>query len=84
MTRADIVAFARRDWAAVDAAKAEDWARRKESIGAERLLAAADRLRRSVAKRRPDWPSAAEREADLAAHIELSRRLGTVRHRSAC
>lgn len=82
MRRTDLVDFARRDWAAVEAAKSEDWARRKESIGADRLLAAADGLRRSVARLRPDWPSAAEREADLAAHVELSRRLGTVRHRS--
>jgi hypothetical protein len=80
MTRAEVLAFARRDWAAVEAAKAEDWALRKALMGCAELLAAADGLRRSVARWRADWPTAAERESDLAAHVELSRRLRSVGH----
>jgi hypothetical protein len=83
VTREEILAFARRDWAAVEAAKADDWARRKASLGAGRLLATADALRRSVVLLRPDWPSAAEREADLAAHAALSGQLRRVRPGSA-
>jgi hypothetical protein len=79
MTRAEILDFVRRDWAAVEAAKAEDWAKRKASMAAGELLAAAESLRRSVARWRADWPSEADREADLAAHVELSRRLRSVR-----
>lgn len=83
MTRAEILAFARRDWGAVEAAKAEDWARRKVSMSAGRLLLVADGLRRAVASLRPDWPSEAERESDLAAHATLSGQLRRVRLRSA-
>lgn len=83
MTRAEILAFARRDWAAVEAAKGDDWARRKASMGAGRMLLVADGLRRAVASLRPDWPSAAEREADLAAHASLSGQLRRVRPGSA-
>lgn len=82
MTRAEIVAFARRDWAAVEAAKADDWAERKASMSAGRLLALADGLRSGVAALRPDWPSEAERAADLATHVELSERLRGVRSES--
>ena len=81
MTRAEILDFVRRDWAAVEAAKAEDWAKRKCSMSAGELLAVAEGLRRSVVRRRADWPSEADRDADLAAHVELSRRLRSVRRR---
>jgi hypothetical protein len=81
MTRAEILDFVRRDWASVESAKAEDWAERKRSMSAGQLLAAADGLRRSVARWRTDWPSGLDREADLAAHVELSRRLRSVRLR---
>ena len=80
MTREDILAYARRDWAAVEAAKAADWAERKATMSAGDLLALSDLLRRNVLALRPDWPSAAEREADLAAHVELSKRLRRVRY----
>jgi len=83
MTRAEIVAFARRDWAAVEAAKVDDWAERKASMSAGRLLALADALRRGVAALRPDWPSEAERAADFATHVELSKRLHGVRLESS-
>lgn len=83
MTRAEILAFARRDWAAVEAAKGEDWARRKATMSAGRLLGTADALRRAVACLRPDWPSRVEREADLAAHAALSAQLRRVGSSSA-
>lgn len=78
MTREEILAYVNRDWAAVEAAKLADWAARKREMSAEQALELAGALAQDVRSRRPDWPSVAERDADLAAHVELSRTLGLV------
>ncbi len=75
MDARDVLPFLERDWARVAAAKAEHWARRKERLGPIEGLRASDALRRQVLAGRPGWPSAADRAADFAAHVELSRRM---------
>ncbi|HLF55819.1 MAG TPA: hypothetical protein VI942_03135 [Thermoanaerobaculia bacterium] len=72
----------RRDWAAVEAAKLADWAERKRRLTADEALAIASGLRQRVRNLRPDWPTEREREEDLAAHVELSRRLRLAHRRS--
>ena len=71
MRAADIRRFAGRDWKRLSAAKSGWWASRT----AEERLKAADSLRLHMQSVRPDWPSPAERQADLDAHVYLSRLL---------
>jgi len=83
MTREDIRAFARRDWATVAEAKARFWAERKWAMTASDALATAEMLRQHARRLRPDWPSPDERAADLAHHVRLSEALRAVHtHRS--
>jgi len=42
----------------------------------------ADSIREYVRALKPDWPNAAEREADLAAHIRLSEKLRAAQARN--
>jgi hypothetical protein len=78
----DLIAFARRDWAAVEEWKRAHWA--AEMLTPEEALCIGDDLRRHVAELRPDWPSADERRTDLATHIRVAeslRRVDTSRRR---
>lgn len=71
MSVEDLVGSARRDWAAVSAAKERDWLRRKQRLTPNDLLQPADDLRRHVQSIRPDWPSDADRRADLDVHSRV-------------
>jgi hypothetical protein len=71
MDRDAIRKFAYRDWAAVAAAKRERSARAYAERGDAWSAALADDLYAHVKERRPEWPSAADRDADLAAHVAL-------------
>jgi hypothetical protein len=82
MTRDEILAYARRDWAAVEAAKFLGWAEERSLRSAGEALGMAGALREAVRRLRPDWPSREERDRDLAEHVELSRRLRRVHPRS--
>ena len=82
MRKEDLIAFARRDWAAVEERKRAHWA--SEQLTPEEWLRIGDDLRRHVAALRPDWPSADERQTDLATHIRVAeslRRVDTARRR---
>jgi hypothetical protein len=79
MDREAVRNFALRDWGAVEAAKQDYWAERLRREGTEAVLAAAENLRRFVRVVRPDWPSPADRRADLRHHIRLKRRLDAAR-----
>jgi hypothetical protein len=72
----DLVAYARRDWAAAEERKRAHWA--AEKLTPEESLRVGDDLRRHVAALRPDWPSAAERQSDLATHIRVAESLRRV------
>ena len=82
MNDADIRAFVRRDWAAIARAKARFWAERKHAMSAGDALSMGDALRRHAQLLRPDWPDAAERDADLATHARVSGALRAVTLRS--
>ena len=77
MTRG-IREFVARDWAAARAAKDRYWAERIARPGATEGLRIADELRRQVLLQDPEWPAAADRRQDLAAHVALAERLRRV------
>jgi hypothetical protein len=76
--RDDILAFARRDWAMVAESKTRYWLERKRTLSAAELLAVGDQLRRHALTVRPDWPTGAERAADLATHERVTEALRAV------
>lgn len=70
-----ILEFAQRDWALVAEAKAAFWRRRKREGSPADILAIGDQLRRHMMSVRPDWPSSAERAADIDVHRRVSEAL---------
>ena len=82
MDRDDILAFARRDWATIAESKTRYWLERKRTLSAAELLAVGDELRRHALAVRPDWPTGAERAADLATHERVTEALRAVPARS--
>lgn len=66
-----IRAFARRDRAAVAAAKRAWWAAQDPDVA----VRAAGALWEHVRRLRPEWPTDRDRAEDLAHHVELKRRL---------
>ncbi|HEX9798582.1 MAG TPA: hypothetical protein VGC00_00280 [Thermoanaerobaculia bacterium] len=78
MNRAEIESYLRRDWRSVAAAKSAHWAERKSRGSFGELFAVVSRLRQAIVARRPEWPTASDRAADLEAHRALSERLRRV------
>ncbi len=72
--------FARRDWAALRTAKQDYWIERLRAKGPGALLEVVESLRQSLRAVRPDWPTPAERELDLAHHLRLKRQLDAARN----
>lgn len=70
--------FAARDWAAVADAKRARAAAAFAERGDAWSQALADDLYAHVRARRPEWPSPADRDADLAAHVALQALLAQV------
>lgn len=72
----DLRAYARRDWAATERATRR----------ARAQLPVADKVRLSIElyegarATRPDWPTDADRRADLEAHLRLKKRLQRAAH----
>ena len=64
------------DWSLFERDSAAHWValRRERGVGA--VFELSDALVRHVRSVRPDWPSDAERAADLKNHVELCRVLG--------
>ncbi|MFN3413495.1 MAG: hypothetical protein ACK42L_05485 [Thermoanaerobaculum sp.] len=79
MRREHLLGFVRREREAVEQARVAYWREVARSGGAAVLLAIADGLRRHVQAHCPAWPDIAEREADLACHVRVSRALSRVR-----
>jgi hypothetical protein len=82
MRKEDIIAFARRDWASVAAAKERYWAKQKSSMTPADVLRFGDALRADAHALRHRGPTPEEREEDLASHervAEMLRRGGTRR-----
>lgn len=78
VNRADLLAFAHRDWDAVAEAKTDYWLRRKRGLSAAEVLAVGDELRQYALAVRPDWPNATDRDADLAVHVRVSEALRAI------
>ena len=75
MTRAELLAFATRDWDSLAQSKAAYWVDTREKRGPEEALRVADGLRTFTRQVRPDWPSEDERQADLATHERVTMAL---------
>jgi hypothetical protein len=69
--RRDIQAFVDRDWEAVQASKSAYWADRFRQDGWRPAWTAADALWIDVRRVQPDYPSADDRDRDLADHLKL-------------
>jgi hypothetical protein len=67
--------FVSRDWAAVREAKDRYWAERIHRLGAGEALRIADELRRQALVQVRAWPTAEDRDVDLAGHIRLAELL---------
>ncbi len=78
MKNKDLQLFANRPWEATGEADAEYWLARKKRLGPAEGLRMAAELRALVAVERPDWPSSAERQADLDVHTRVSEALRRV------
>jgi hypothetical protein len=72
VTAAEIRAFRDRDWGLIERAKLDFWVEQKSRLAPEAVLDLADELRQYAQTVRPDWPDAAERQADLASHTRVA------------
>jgi hypothetical protein len=67
--------YLNRDWALFEESEADHWRATKRTLGEGYAVLLADRLRREVAARRPDWPDEEERASDLVHHVRLAELL---------
>lgn len=80
MSPEDLVRFAKRDWAAIDAAKTRHWLRRKAAMSSVELWQLGSELRQHARTMRPEGPGLADRLADIDTHQRVSRALRAVTH----
>ena len=73
MNPGDVRAYLERGWALIEDLDREHWAQEFVRRGPDAAVAAAEAFRQHVRSIRPEWPSADERRADLAHHVELKR-----------
>lgn len=78
MKRADLKAFAERDWAAVADLKVAYWANLKTTSGPGLAIRVGDELRRHAIALHPRWPTAEDRREDLATHARVAAALRSV------
>lgn len=78
MDAADIRAFVQRDWQRLQAYKERAWEPIKATRGATAAVLAAESLRLAARELSPDWPSEADRGADLETHARVGRALRSV------
>jgi len=80
MDRSAIAAFLARDFQASARLKAEHWAAEYRSRGPIATLEASDALREHMRAIRPGWPTAEDREEDLAHHVAERRLFERIAH----
>jgi hypothetical protein len=68
--------YVRRDWRLVEQVKDEFWMDRRRRLRPIDALRIADALRAQVRAIRSDWPTPADRAADLTAHRKVVELLG--------
>lgn len=66
------------DWAALESADRRYWADEYARDGAATSLRTSSALREHMRSVRADWPTAAERDADLRHHVHTQRLLARV------
>jgi hypothetical protein len=69
---ADVQDFLNRDWSLLQQLKADCWIQQKRAITPAAALDLGAELRDYARSVRSDWPSLAERDEDLAAHVRLA------------
>jgi hypothetical protein len=79
LRREDVRAFLDRPWDELEVSRREHQAERHRAGGPEASLRAARRLRERFRRLHPEGPSAEARARDLADHVELKRRIDSVR-----
>jgi hypothetical protein len=79
MRREDLMEFAARDRAPVEALRAEHWRGYQAAAGPLAALDLADGLRRHAIALHPGWPDEEARSEDLAVHRRVSEALRSVR-----
>jgi hypothetical protein len=75
----DLIAYARRDWAAIAEHKLRVWAQLKSEMTAADALRIGDDIRKHVRAIHPEWPTNEQRSEDLATHVRVSEMLRRVR-----
>jgi len=75
-----IRAFLARDRDRVDSLKRDHHARRHRASRGKSGLEAARALREHARRVRPDWPTARDRDEDLAHHVALKQRIDRAAH----
>ena len=75
VNRHDVEAFVHRDWAAVQDSKSAYWVDRFRQDGWRPAWMAADALWLDVRRAQPDYPTAVDRDRDLADHLTLRANL---------
>ena len=73
MDRDDLRAYARRAWHVLGALEQDHWAREVEARGPAATFETAQALWAHMRRVRPDWPTEADRLADLACHVALKK-----------
>lgn len=80
MTAEDLKRFAAREWAAAEASKRDYWLEQYRQHGAAPARAAAAALVLHMRRVQPGYPSARDRDDDLADHHALRQRLDRTAH----
>jgi hypothetical protein len=76
--KASLTALPACDWAALESVDRRYWADEYARDGAATSLHASAALRQHMRSVRADWPTAAERDADLRHHVHTQRLLARV------
>jgi hypothetical protein len=79
-TADQIRAFVTRGWAEVRASKEALWAEQARAQTPSERLQRSSEMWSYVRRLHPDWPTPAQREADLAHHVRLAETLRRVAH----
>ena len=74
----DVRAYAQRGWHVLAELEREHWARERAERGPLSTFEASQALWTHMQCVRPDWPTEAERRADLAHHIALKQAIDRV------
>lgn len=74
----DLRECASRERAVLTQLESLHWQERRQRLGPGEALRMADELREWYRLRHPDWPTAADREADLAVHARVGAALRSV------